>query len=218
MWPEIELAKKENRHEIVLTGPAVDERIKEYGLDDSLFSLTNLNYVCIHGTSISRIPDNIAQLTNLQILSLHDNKIDSLNPLVGKLSKLKTLDLSGNHLTEIPDIFSSLEQIVTINLSRNEITKFPALKNNKKLTELNLSSNALLDFPEVCNSEMSNLSELKLGQNQIKAIPDEINLLPALKVLDVGSNKITSLPGNLADCGKLKGKFDIFCNVFSHEI
>ncbi|XP_044763873.1 leucine-rich repeat-containing protein 47-like [Coccinella septempunctata] len=204
MWPEIELVKKENRHEIVLTGTSVNDRIKEDGLDDSLFDLTSLNYLCIHGTSITGFPDRVTNLTNLQILSLHDNKIDTLNPLIGKLHKLKTLDLSGNQLTEIPDIFDKLEQIVTINFSRNKITKFPTLMNNKKLTELNLSHNELEEFPLVCNSELTNLSELKLGQNQIKSIPNEINCLPALKILDVGSNKITSLPGNLADCGKLK--------------
>ncbi|XP_045468806.1 leucine-rich repeat-containing protein 47-like isoform X2 [Harmonia axyridis] len=204
MWPEIETVKRENRYEIALSGSAIDEKIKEHGLDDSLFSLVNLNYICINSTCLSEIPDRISQLTNLQTLSLYDNQIIHLNPLIEKLNKLKTLDLSGNHLTEVPDIFSNLEQIVTINLSRNNIRRFPTLRNNKKLTELNLSNNELEEFPDVCNAELTNLSELKLSQNQIELIPEEINILPLLKVLDVGSNKIKSLPGNLGDCGKLK--------------
>lgn len=205
MWPEIELAKKENRHEIVLTGSAIDEKIRKNGLDNSLFTLLNLNYLCINGTSIAYIPDNIAQLKNLQTLSLHDNSISTLNPLIGNLSKLKNLDLSGNNLIDIPDIFSSLEQIVTINFSRNKITKLPALGNNKKLTELNLSNNELVEFPVVCFAELNNLSELKLSGNHITCIPDEVNLLPLLKLLDLGSNKISSLPYNLVHCSKLKG-------------
>ncbi|KAL3270608.1 hypothetical protein HHI36_021142 [Cryptolaemus montrouzieri] len=204
MWPEIDIAKKENRHEIILTGSSVNERINKEGLDTSVFTLIGLNYLNINGTSINEIPDDISKLTGLQTLVLHSNKLSTINPIIGVFNKLKVLDLSGNELEEVPDIFENLQQIVTINISRNKLNKFPALSKNSKLSVLDLSNNKLVEFPDVCKAELANLSDIKLNGNEIIAIPDIICSLSALKVLDVSSNKISAVPGNLIDCGKLK--------------
>ncbi|KAK9886439.1 hypothetical protein WA026_016717 [Henosepilachna vigintioctopunctata] len=204
MWPEIDIAKKENRYEIILAGQSVNERIVKEGLDCSVFSLTSLNYLSIHGTSITQIPDDIANLTGLQTLILHSNKLETVNPLFRALEKLKILDLSANDIEELPDIFDYLQNIVIINVSRNRLKTCPLLKKNNKLSVLDLSSNKLTEFTTICNDGLGSLSELKLNLNEIHSIPTEIKLLSSLKVLDVSSNKITIITGNLVDCGKLK--------------
>ncbi|KAJ8979803.1 hypothetical protein NQ317_001293 [Molorchus minor] len=51
---------------------------------------------------------------------------------------------------------------------------------------------------------LANLSELKLHGNEIEDIPNNISMLPALKVFDISSNKVETIPGELSDCHKLK--------------
>lgn len=205
MWPEILLAKNEKRHELVISGKAINERITKDGLDESLFDLDTLNYLNISGTSLARIPDAIQKLSNLQSLVLFSNKFDEINELLFKLEKLKTLDLSRNNITEVPQQLANLLQIVSVNLAFNKIEVFPSLQKNTKLSVLDLSSNKLTKFPDICYEELTNLAELKLGNNEIAEIPNNINVLPSLKTLDISSNKIKLIPGELADCAKLKG-------------
>ncbi|EFA05368.1 leucine-rich repeat-containing protein 47 [Tribolium castaneum] len=204
MWPEVQRARSENRHELVLGGNEIAERIAKEGLDPGIFALTGLNYLDLHETSLGAIPDEIARLVNLQSLVLHSNKLEGVNSAVTKLEKLKLLDLARNQLREVPPEIDKLANIVTFNFTFNCLGGFPELRNTRKLSVLDLSNNKLKIFPRVCNEGLANLSELKLSENEIETIPPEINQLTGLKVLELGHNKIKSLPGELADCTKLK--------------
>ncbi|XP_050503251.1 leucine-rich repeat-containing protein 47-like [Diabrotica virgifera virgifera] len=203
MWPEIEQAKIENRHELVLSGKEIASKIAKNGLDLSVFTLEGLNFLNISGTELSAIPDDIGKLANLQTLVLHSNKLEHANENIAKLTKLKMLDLSRNLITSIPDGFADLP-LTTLNLNVNRLESFPEFTKNSKLAVLDLSNNKLKLFPRVCSEELVNLSELKLHGNEIEEIPNNIHVLPLLKLLDISENKIKTLPGELAECHKLK--------------
>ncbi|XP_018572838.1 leucine-rich repeat-containing protein 47-like [Anoplophora glabripennis] len=204
MWPEVEKAKNENRHEIILTGGEISQRIEKNGLDLSVFNLIGLNFLNISDTILNTIPDEIAKLTNLQTLLLHSNKLEEINESLCRLDKLKTLDLSRNAIKVLPDTLANLLHLVTLNISGNKLENFPALSKNSKLSVLDLSNNKLKSFPQICSEELANLSELKLHGNEIEEIPNTISSLPALKLFDISSNKIKVIPGELSDCHKLK--------------
>lgn len=204
MWPEVELVKKENRHEIILFGSSVSDRIKDDGIDPHIFELTGLNYLNIHETCLSNIPDEIANLENLQTLVLHSNKICEISEKLAALQKLKVLDLSRNELKTIPEALTKLPQLVTVNLSFNQLNSVPDFIQTTKLSTLNLSNNRLTVFPGICNNSLVNLSELQLSNNALEEIPSTISLLTALKNFDVSHNKIKSIPAELVECGKLK--------------
>ncbi|XP_066144465.1 leucine-rich repeat-containing protein 47-like [Euwallacea fornicatus] len=204
MWPEIEIAQKEKRREIALSGAHITERIQKKGLDPSIYNLTELNFLSLTGTSLSEVSSDISKLSSLQTLILHSNKIQQLSEDLTKLTKLKHLDLSCNCIVNIPDTIGSLLQLATLNLSHNKLISFPALLSNSKLAVLDLSHNNLATFPNVCSQDMTNLSELKLQGNEIDLLPSNISTLPVLKVLDLNNNKLKALPGELSDCLKLK--------------
>ncbi|KAF5288704.1 hypothetical protein FQR65_LT11969 [Abscondita terminalis] len=203
-WHEIETAQKENRHEIILSGKEVSNRISESGLDNQLFTLSNLNYLSIHETTLDKLPDNIDKLINLQTLVLHSNKLEEVTDRIAQLNKLKVLDLSSNRLKRIPDEISGLTQLVSFNASNNQLESFPKFSNNSKLSVIEVSNNKLKEFPDVCYPDMSNLSEVRCSGNEIANIPDTIGSLSALKVLLLNVNKVQTIPGELADCTKLK--------------
>ncbi|KAF5303288.1 hypothetical protein FQA39_LY10027 [Lamprigera yunnana] len=203
-WQEIEIAQKEHRHEIILSGKEVNDRINQSGLDRTLFSLINLNFLKIDSTTLSEVPEDIQNLINLQTLVLHSNKLEKVTDKIILLSKLKVLDLSSNCLKLIPDNLSKLSQLVTINVSNNCLENFPTLSKNSKLSAIDASNNKLTTFPDVCYEEMSNLSEIRCTGNEISGISNTIGTLSALKLLLVNSNKVQTVPAELADCSKLK--------------
>ncbi|XP_076254595.1 leucine-rich repeat-containing protein 47-like isoform X2 [Rhynchophorus ferrugineus] len=204
MWPEIEAAKKEHRRELSLSGSEISKRIDDSGLDITLFSLSELNYLSLTDTNVHKIPSEILKLNNLQTLILHSNKIKYCDQNIFKLPKLKVLDLSRNLLTSLPDNITTLLQIVSLNLSYNKLDAFSILSNCTKLAVLDLSNNNLKLFPNVCFDYMISLSEIKLHGNKIEEIPTNIDNLPSLKTIDLSENCIKVLPGELADCHKLK--------------
>ncbi|KAE8742078.1 hypothetical protein FOCC_FOCC012352 [Frankliniella occidentalis] len=203
-WSEIITAKEENRHELILSGPTISDRIAKYGIDSALFSLTGLNFLRVSETCMEEVPDTISNLQNLSTLVLHSNKIKTLTSSLGKLSKLKNLDVSRNQLERFPEEVADLSALYSLNASFNKLASFPSLLKNSWLTILDLSNNAFEDFPDVCCDKLCHLSEIRLGSNNIKGIPHNINVLPALKLLDLSENKIKDVPGELADISKLK--------------
>lgn len=204
MWKEIEIAKKENRRELVLSGPEIRDRIQKDGLDTAIYSLIDLNFLSLTEANLWELSGEISKLANLQTLTLHSNKLEAIPESVAQLSKLKILDVSSNAIKVVPENLTLLSQIVTLNFSNNKLESFPAMQNNSKLTVLDLSQNCLKFFPDICKSELVSLSEIKLQGNDIDEIPPGIYLLPVLKLLDISNNKIKVLPGELADCSKLK--------------
>ncbi|XP_050314571.1 leucine-rich repeat-containing protein 47-like [Anthonomus grandis grandis] len=204
MWPEIEQAKNEKRRELVLHGSKISKRIKEEGLDNTLYSLIDLNYLSLTETCLQEISSDFSLLVNLQTLILHSNNLEIFEEALTKLSKLKILDASRNNLKALPDTLDRLSQITTLNFSGNKLESFPSLMSVTKLSVLDLSFNNLSNFPGICHTSLANLSEIKLQGNHIESIPNTISDLPALKMLDLSVNKIQSLPGELADCHKLK--------------
>lgn len=199
MWPEIEKAIKEKRHELKLLPDNVN---KDLTVDESLLLCQELNLLQISETQIVAIP-NLSTLSNLQNLLLFRNKIVQFPSSIPQLAKLKVLDLSYNSLEAVPEQINELTQLATLNLSYNSIESLPVLK-LQKLLVLNLSGNRLTAIPELVN-EPYHLSDLILAENAIEAIPEYLtHISTTLKVLNLEKNAIKELPKLLATLPKLK--------------
>ncbi|XP_063993460.1 leucine-rich repeat-containing protein 47-like [Diachasmimorpha longicaudata] len=203
-WTEVSQIWKENRHELVLSGAKVSQRIAENGLDKNIFHLQGLNYLNISHTSLETIPQDLSRLENLTTLVLHSNMISNIPEEIKALSKLKVIDCSRNRLKDIPQELSNFPQLMTVNLGSNLLKHLPCQRMNIKLAALDLSNNQFEVFPDVCYAELVHLAEIRVNGNRIKEIPGAIKVLPSLKLLDLADNCITDVPGDLADCVKLK--------------
>ncbi|XP_033217797.1 leucine-rich repeat-containing protein 47-like [Belonocnema kinseyi] len=203
-WNEVIVAVKENRHELILSGPTISKKISSSGIDPALFNLQNLNFLNIHQTGLQVIPEEIGKLVNLTSLVLHSNNLEKLPSSIKNLTKLKVLDCSRNKLSHLPQEISRMPQLATVNLGSNLLTDLPSQASNLKLALLDLSNNKFDHFPDVCYAELVHLAEIRVNGNLIKEIPANINVLGSLKLLDLADNKIAVVPGELADCTKLK--------------
>ncbi|XP_035512005.1 leucine-rich repeat-containing protein 47 [Morone saxatilis] len=207
-WPEIEKAATGKRRELVLQGPAVDERISSNGgLSSDIYSLTLLNYLEVSQCpSLTEIHEDIQHLTNLQSLILCRNKLASIPNVVGNLKSLKVLDLSVNNLRVLPEGITQLKELNTLNVSCNSLEVLPeGLSRCTKLSTINISKNRITGFPADFYSEkLDLLSSLVASDNSIDQLSGDVHKLAALKVLDLSNNKLREIPSDLSDCPKLK--------------
>lgn len=204
IWPEVELARREHRYELVLNG-GIDCRIqKQGGLDKTMFKLTNLNFLRISQTCLSALPDDIGNLINLKNLLLDHNQLVCIPSTIGKLTKLKLLDLSYNNLDKLPDQMGQLTQLTDLNLISNQLTSLPtSMDNLQSLARMNVSSNKLDQLPDQLY-QAHNLGEFRAADNIIKNVTDDIASLSQLKTLDLNGNKMEVVPHQIALCSKLK--------------
>ena len=203
IWEEVKSAKEEKRYELVLHGIEISERITTGGLDESIFTLTNLNFLQISQTELVEIPEALGQLVSLRSLDIHQNKLCKLPSSVGNLTELKFFDISGNALCELPAEFGGLVNLHTLNLSCNQLHCLPSFEKLIHLSKFDCSHNKLISMPEGIH-KLQNLYELRASNNIMKSISSEISHNVALKVLDLSSNELKVLPAELADCHKLK--------------
>lgn len=197
-WPELELAERERRRELLLTGPGLEERVKAAGgrLPPRLFTLPLLHYLEVSGCGSLRAPGpGLAQgLPQLHSLVLRRNALGpGLSPELGPLPALRVLDLSGNALEALPPGEGlgpaeppGLPQLQSLNLSGNRLRQLPAdlARCAPRLQSLNLTGNRLDAFPAelFLPGALPLLSELAAADNCLRELSPDVAHLASLKV------------------------------------
>ncbi|MCJ1476954.1 hypothetical protein MMC13_005624 [Lambiella insularis] len=166
-------------------------------------------YETVDLTRLNAADNDISELNDTAFPSdclaghAEQNTDTTLNIFAG----LEVVDLHGNQLKAIPIGFGNLLRLTSLNLSRNQLTSdaIGAVSQIHSLRELKLAENALLGplRPSICDLE--NLEVLDIHENAISQLPEGMGSLTKLRVLNVGGNKLTSLPfGALAQIHPLK--------------
>ncbi len=111
---------------------------------------------------LTQLPEEVFRYPNLEVLILKKNKIQSL-PDSGweKLPHLRYIDLSRNKLSYLPSAWGQLP-IDTLILNRNFILRIPDSFQN-----------------------MDELIYLDLWSNEVDRLPEKMNDLPRLKLIDM---------------------------------
>jgi hypothetical protein len=204
-WQEVAVAKQEDRRELVLQGSEISKRIDENGLDNSIFTLINLNFLEICKTSLETLPTDVENLANLTSLVLHTNALEQVPTSLGALKKLKLLDLSGNQLQSLPEEVCSLPELQTLNVRCNSLTSLPNVKGLVQLHIFDVSNNQLDLLPDdISSPDLQHLSQILAKANHLQEIPSDLHELPALKTLDISENCLQEIPSELNLCAKLK--------------
>ncbi|KAJ6253965.1 outer arm dynein light chain 1 protein [Anaeramoeba flamelloides] len=153
----------------------------------------------IHGGSMAQIVHLRKILPTLHTLIITNNIISSLENVFGKNDfvdgsdqsdvAIRVFSCTGNQLTEIDISLAPLLELRKLDLSHNKITEIQNLRNNFNLISLDLKWNQISSLSEI-NSQLGNLTELILSDNQIKTV-GEVYKLKSLKILDLSRNLIT---------------------------
>ncbi|KAF1829608.1 L domain-like protein [Decorospora gaudefroyi] len=181
----------------------------------------------LHGNMLRELPMGLRRLTQLSKLNLARNKLSmdildivtqiptlrelklAENDLVGHLSAalcdleaLEVLELQSNKLSSIPPEMGQLAQLRVLNVSDNELRAIPAAIFTSNLIELQASKNQLEGSLFSVDSAPY-LQELHVAQNSLTSLCGSRSLdLPAIKVLNISTNRLTSLP-EISSCVNL---------------
>ncbi|KAG8516474.1 Toll-like receptor 10 [Galemys pyrenaicus] len=173
------------------------------GLIYKIFSNMNIQNFTVSGTHMVHM---LCPAQSSPFLHL-DFSNNLLTDLVFKdcknLTKLETLNLQMNQLKELTSIIHTTKEMKSLqqlDISQNSLT-YDENKGNcswtKSLFILNMSSNKLTDSVFRCLPP--GVKVLDLHSNRIRSIPEDVNHLEALQELNVAFNSLTQLPG----CGAL---------------
>lgn len=183
----------------------------------SLFKLTWITGMVIENCDLSFLPLPFKKFTFLAELSLNKNKFEYIPDVLGRLPNLKMLFMDNNKIKNIPDfIFKS--KIDTLWLNNNYLTLFPVpIEENNTLTSLSINNNPLekkilllynlnrlthfsathCGFVDILNLFPSQIEKIILSYNEIKIIPNNLNFLQSLKIIDLSYNNISKLPTSI---------------------
>ncbi|KAF2153651.1 L domain-like protein, partial [Myriangium duriaei CBS 260.36] len=106
------------------------------------------------------------------------------------------MDIRSNQLLGLPVGLKYLRRLTTLNLSRNELgnSVFEVLSQLESLRELYLAENNINGFlPQSINS-LTKLEVLDLSNNRILNVPESIRSMTALRSLNLSSNQLTGVP------------------------
>ena len=216
--------KMESLENLVLSGCSKLKKIPEFG--------ENMQHVLklyLGGTAITKLPTSIGHLNGLVLLNVRDCKsLTCLPSNIFNLKLLKDVNISGcSKLERLPDNVGNAESVEELDVSGTAIREVPSsislLKNLKVLSfsgckglsSLNSTScYDLLPFsssPKIANLVglssllgLCSLTELKLEDCNIRAIPDDICCLFSLEELTLSGNSFVYLPSNINQLCKLR--------------
>ena len=121
---------------------------------------------------MASLPSSVARLSSLDSLRLSHNELKSLPDALGELTGLRRLYLGANNLTVVPESFRQLQNLKDLELEQNRLTTLPDLEH------------------------LTRAKYLYFSRNQITSFPDKkaVQRLPGLRLLDMASNNVTTLP------------------------
>ena len=180
-----------------------DNQIRQVPPDIAV--LSSLTQLRLSGNLISKLPPEIGLLTNLQTLWIQNNKLTSLPTEIETLTSLTALSMSGNMLQTLPMqllVLTGLKELHTESTMLKSPPPSIASKGTKGVMEylkliskaqsvgnLDFSSIGLEHFPPDVGS-ISTLTKLRLTDNGIFILSDDIQDMRALTDLDVSCNKL----------------------------
>ncbi|OXB74189.1 UNVERIFIED_CONTAM: hypothetical protein H355_014572 [Colinus virginianus] len=134
----------------------------------------------------------------------------------------RRLDLSKMGITTFPKCILKLADVDELDLSRNMLKKIPnSIEKFQKLRWLDLHSNQLEELPKTVGT-LQNLFYLNICNNKLtsKNLPEELNLLKNLRILNLGLNCLDSIPPSLGALKELKelGLFDNLLTAIPNSV
>ena len=181
-----------------------DNKLKEF---PSVLGLIfpDLQVLVLNSNDISNISEEDFKFFNaLQVLSLQDNQIVELpERCFSMLPNLRRLVLSGNKIQTLStSTFDSIStDLVGLNLNDNALNELPDGVFNaftNPALKLFLNNNQLTSLPaKQMFPKLKTIAHLNLYQNQLNAIPEATFRGTMIKVFNLASNKLSSVPSRL---------------------
>ncbi|NP_001386407.1 leucine-rich repeat-containing protein 40 isoform 2 [Rattus norvegicus] len=166
--------------------------------------LSSLEDLDLSSNRLATVPADFALLSNLLRLNLSSNQLKNLPAEISRMKRLKHLDCDANLLETVPPDVGSMESLELLYLRRNKLRVLPEFPSCRQLKELYLAENQIEKLGAEHLQHLQAILVLDLRSNKLRSVPEEMALLQSLERLDLSNNDISSLPCSL---GNLHLKF-----------
>eukprot|EP00698_Gefionella_okellyi_P002870 TRINITY_DN12736_c0_g1_i1.p1 TRINITY_DN12736_c0_g1~~TRINITY_DN12736_c0_g1_i1.p1 ORF type:complete len:867 (-),score=181.13 TRINITY_DN12736_c0_g1_i1:75-2675(-) len=169
-------------------------------LPASLYMATSLVKLRLAGNNLTTLP-GLELLVNLDELVLSDNPFQlSAFKALRALTKLIHLEMCNCGLPVLPDEVLQLQGLRHLDIALNNITQLPPdlFFQLSRLEFFDASHNRATYLPSRSLQTSRHLKEIKVTNNCIRQLPEEVSRLRWLTTLAVDGNPLTSLPPNFA--------------------
>lgn len=160
-------------------------------LPESIGGLFILRRLLLGNNKLAQLPESIGRLQWLASLSMEGNKLRLLPEQISQCSRLQHLSLARNQLAALPASLARLENLEWLDISNNAFSELPLLP--LRLEKLNISGNAISLLPERIQ-QLHHLKVLEATKNGMESLPEEFGQLYKLEKLNLGGNPMPSLP------------------------
>jgi Leucine-rich repeat (LRR) protein len=172
-------------------------------------NLNFLNEILKRDISIYPIEDIGEILIGYYIISFLKTKFGYFKFKISDYGLIEELDLSNieRYSSDLNKLENFLEAILSLNhlkksdLRFNHLTKIPIISNNS-IEILDLSYNKILQLPDL--SKLIELKILNLKSNRLRTLPETIGKILKLKTLNLRNNMLKNLPKSLSYITSLK--------------
>ncbi len=150
----------------------------------------------------------MSQANTLREIILADNKMRELPKSIGLMTNLKIVDLSKNDKLNMVSAFEILKgnyQLEVLNISKCGIDKLPSdFKSVKGLLELYASDNKIKALPkEISQMELLEILDIS-GNEMLSMIPATIGTMQSLEEIKAFGTSLDELPDTMEDLVDLK--------------
>lgn len=190
-------------------------------LPSELSLMTELKMLILSSNAFSVVPPVLTTLEDLTELDLSGNFLVKLPAQLGFLRKMRKLNVEGNPLKEPPlevarrgmqaiitflKALGALPLTAAAVLTNQNLRKFPVavLELGERCTEIDFSSNNLNALPSKFGNMLPALKTLNFSYNQITQLPQSIECLAKLQVLNMTANALLAIPDVIARCTSLR--------------
>lgn len=147
-------------------------------IDKKLLASDSLRNVIIEQCGLRKI--KFPRGNKIESIKLFDNKLKRVPPSIKHCKNLEHLDLEYNQIKHIPSFIANLDSLRSLDLNHNRL----------KLSKSDVK-------------HASKVKKLSIGGNNIEKLPENIGILQCTN-LNLGKNKLRSLPASFADLKQLK--------------
>ncbi|MCH9631473.1 MAG: hypothetical protein S4CHLAM37_14960 [Chlamydiia bacterium] len=189
-----EIGLLKNLKQLDISGPIED-------LPSELWGLTSLKSLSLNNTNLTTLPAGIEELTGLETLRVH-GFIENLPPEIGQLTSLKELIIWEARFEELPKELEKLTSLEILDLDLSSVKDISVISKLTALKELVIDGTNVESLPEDIQN-LVHLKVLRAKECEITSLPEGMNELKSLNVLDLGGTKIKQFP-DIKGCENLE--------------
>ncbi len=162
---------------------------------DQLKLCTSLKTLLIRNSSITTLPSDFDELA-VETLNISGNPLSPVGcEVLGGMPELKNLYIEFCSLQNLPATLPDIQTLERLYASNNNLYPVPQLiKDIPDLKELQLMNNGIEELGAWFGSgNMGSIEILKLDNNSLESLPDNICLLSSLKQLSITHNELNGI-------------------------